>query len=142
MSSNIWKQITSMLIDIEILFQQPLPTEYVSLSWSDIPDLLVPFMMSLIEGCCYKNYNINISVYFYDIYDMFFSFQKKYFNFYLKVFWIAIFIFKFVFLFRCTKIFSWIMLWPFGFIVLRGVCFILILNACFVGIVAEMRRAR
>ena len=77
MSSNIWKQITNMRIDIEILFQQPLHMEYVSLSWSDIPDLLVPIMISLIEGCCYTNYNINISVYFYDIYDMFFLFKRN-----------------------------------------------------------------
>ena len=28
--------------------------EYISLSWSDIPELVVPIMISLIEGWCYQ----------------------------------------------------------------------------------------
>jgi hypothetical protein len=26
--------------------------EYISLRWYDIPELVVPIMISLIEGCC------------------------------------------------------------------------------------------
>jgi hypothetical protein len=35
-------------------FQQHLHMEYISLSWYDIPDLVVPIRISLIEGCCQK----------------------------------------------------------------------------------------
>jgi hypothetical protein len=33
-------------------FQQRLRMEYTSLSWYDIPELVVPITISLIEGCC------------------------------------------------------------------------------------------
>jgi hypothetical protein len=33
-------------------FQQHLHMEYISLSWYDIPELVVPNMISLIEDCC------------------------------------------------------------------------------------------
>jgi len=33
-------------------FQQHLHMEYISLSWSDISELVVPIMISLIESCC------------------------------------------------------------------------------------------
>ena len=33
-------------------FQQHLHMESISLSWSNIPELVVPIMISLIEGCC------------------------------------------------------------------------------------------
>ena len=33
-------------------FHQHLHTEYISLSWNDIPDLVVARLISLIEGCC------------------------------------------------------------------------------------------
>jgi hypothetical protein len=33
-------------------FQQHPHMEYISLSWYDIPDLVVPITISLIEGCC------------------------------------------------------------------------------------------
>ena len=33
-------------------FQQHLHREYITQSWSDIPELVVPIMLSLIEGCC------------------------------------------------------------------------------------------
>ena len=33
-------------------FQQHLHTEHISLSWSDIPDLVVHIMISMIAGCC------------------------------------------------------------------------------------------
>ena len=33
-------------------FQQHLHMEYISLSWYDIPELVVPIRISLIEGCC------------------------------------------------------------------------------------------
>ena len=33
-------------------FQQHLHMEYISLSWYDIPELLVSIRISLIEGCC------------------------------------------------------------------------------------------
>jgi hypothetical protein len=36
------------------ILQQHLHVEYISLSWSDIPELVVPIMISLIEGCCYQ----------------------------------------------------------------------------------------
>ena len=32
--------------------QQHLHMEYISLSWYDIPELVVPIMISLIQGCC------------------------------------------------------------------------------------------
>ena len=34
------------------IFQQHLYMEYISLSWYDIPELVVPIMISLIEGWC------------------------------------------------------------------------------------------
>jgi hypothetical protein len=33
-------------------FQQHLHMEYMSLSWCDTPELVVPIRISLIEGCC------------------------------------------------------------------------------------------
>jgi hypothetical protein len=33
-------------------FQQHLHMEYIYLSWYDIPELVVPIRISLIEGCC------------------------------------------------------------------------------------------
>jgi hypothetical protein len=33
-------------------FQQLLHMEYISLRWYDIPELVVPIRMFLIEGCC------------------------------------------------------------------------------------------
>jgi hypothetical protein len=33
-------------------FQQYLHMEYISLRWYDIPELVVPIRISLIEGCC------------------------------------------------------------------------------------------
>ena len=33
-------------------FQQHLHMEYISLRWYDIPDLVIPIKISLIEGCC------------------------------------------------------------------------------------------
>jgi hypothetical protein len=33
-------------------FQQHLHMEYISLSWHDIPELVVPIRISLIAGCC------------------------------------------------------------------------------------------
>jgi hypothetical protein len=33
-------------------FQQHLHMEYISLSWFDIPELMVAIMISLIECCC------------------------------------------------------------------------------------------
>ena len=33
-------------------FQQHLHMEYISLRWYDIPELVVPIRISLIEGCC------------------------------------------------------------------------------------------
>ena len=35
-------------------FQQHLHMEYIYLSWYDIPELVVPVKISLIEGCCYQ----------------------------------------------------------------------------------------
>jgi len=35
-------------------FQQHLNMGYISLRWSDIPELVVPIRISLIEGCCYQ----------------------------------------------------------------------------------------
>jgi hypothetical protein len=35
-------------------FQQHLHMEYISLSWYDIPELMVPITISLIEDCCYQ----------------------------------------------------------------------------------------
>jgi hypothetical protein len=32
--------------------QQHLHMEYISVSWSDIPEIVIPIMISLIEGCC------------------------------------------------------------------------------------------
>jgi hypothetical protein len=32
--------------------QQHLDIEYISLSWYDIPDIVVTISISLIEGCC------------------------------------------------------------------------------------------
>jgi hypothetical protein len=33
-------------------FQQHLHMEYISLSWYDIPELVVPIRISLTESCC------------------------------------------------------------------------------------------
>jgi hypothetical protein len=33
-------------------FQQHLLMKYISLSWYNIPELVVPIKISLIEGCC------------------------------------------------------------------------------------------
>jgi hypothetical protein len=35
-----------------VTFQQHLHMEYISLRWYDIPELVVPISISLIEGCC------------------------------------------------------------------------------------------
>jgi hypothetical protein len=35
-----------------VTFQQHLHMEYISISWSDVPEFVVPFVISLIEGCC------------------------------------------------------------------------------------------
>ena len=35
-------------------FLQHLHMEYISLSWYDTPELVVPISISLIEGCCWK----------------------------------------------------------------------------------------
>ena len=36
------------------IFQQHLHMEYMSPGWSDIPELVVPLSISLIEGCCWQ----------------------------------------------------------------------------------------
>jgi hypothetical protein len=33
-------------------FQHLMHREYISLSWSDIPKLVIPIMISWIDGCC------------------------------------------------------------------------------------------
>ena len=42
----------SKLKDWLATFQQHLHMQYISLSWYDIPELVVPIRISLIEGCC------------------------------------------------------------------------------------------
>jgi hypothetical protein len=44
--------IINFLFKYVATFQQHLYMEYISLSWYDLPWLVVPIMFSLIEGCC------------------------------------------------------------------------------------------
>ena len=45
----------------EVTFPQHLHMEYISLCWSDIPEIVVPIRISFIESCCQVSYWTNAS---------------------------------------------------------------------------------
>jgi hypothetical protein len=52
MVPNITGALDTELTPPPHFFQQLLHMDYISLSWSEILELVVPIKMSLIEGCC------------------------------------------------------------------------------------------